>query len=235
MPSPRQPLSLEVSRRLRQAIVNGEIAPGAPLPSEHELTRELGVSRSTVREALRVLEAQGLIAGGPSVSTKGMRVATPEVLSLAAAQALENVLRLEQVPLPDLVELRIVLESAAVCAAAKAKGGEGLAGARAALATMQVPGLEIDEFRAADVLFHRSLASAAGNAAYPLVMGVLRSAIAGHLGEALRQDPAADKTMTRLAKEHAAILSAVAQGRGEVASALVTRHIRGFYRPAGKR
>ena len=228
-PDERAPLSLLVSRQLRQAIVSGKVRIGAELPSEKELTQELGVGRSTVREALRILQAQGLVSGGDTVSTRRPRVSTEEVLSGAAAVAMENVIRLGQVPLDDLVELRVVIEGAAVeMAAASAEGA--LDEARAAVELMSAPSIEIDEFRAADLAFHRSLANAAGNAAFPLVMGVLRTAIGSHLGEALWREPHPRKAMAKLAKEHDAILKAVAGGRGKRARDLVTDHIRMFYR-----
>jgi GntR family transcriptional repressor for pyruvate dehydrogenase complex len=232
-PEARAPLSLMVSRQLRQAIVSGKVRIGAELPSEKELTQELGVGRSTVREALRILQAQGLVSGGDTVSTRRPRVSTEEVLSGAAAVAMENVIRLGQVPLDDLVELRVVIEGAAVEMAAGGGGGgtkSAFDEARAAVDTMSAPGIEIEEFRAADLLFHRSLANAAGNAAFPLVMGVLRSAIGSHLGEALSREPSPKKAMAKLAREHDGILKAVAGGRGKRARDLVTAHIRAFYR-----
>jgi DNA-binding FadR family transcriptional regulator len=218
-----------VSRQLRQAIVSGKVSIGAELPSEKELTHELGVGRSTVREALRILKAQGLISGGDTVSTRRPRVSTGEALSRAAAQAMDNVVRLAQVPLGDLVELRVVIEGAAVELAARA-ADEALGEARAAIAEMKAPGVDIDAFRAADLRFHRTLAGAAGNAAFPLVMGVLRSAIGLHLGEALSREPDPRKAMKKLTREHEAILAAVVAGDGALGRALVTRHIRGFYR-----
>lgn len=235
----RAPLSVLVSRQLRQAIMTGRVAVGDELPSEKELTEELGVGRSTVREALRILQAQGLLSGGDTVSTRRPRVSTEQTLSLAAAQAMENVVRLGQVPLSDLVDLRVVIEGASVEAAADAPQGSrgartspaaALEAARSAVATMKTPGIDVETFRAADLQFHRSLASGSGNAAFPLVMGVLRSAIAGHLGEALHREPDVVTTMKRLAREHQAILDAIEAGRGERARTLMTKHIRAFYR-----
>lgn len=225
----RAPLAVLVSRQLRQAIVSGQVSVGAELPTEGELSRELSVGRSTVREALRILKAQGLVSGGETVSTRRPRVSTGEALSHAAAQAMDNVVRLAHVPLGDLVELRIVIEGAAVELAARA-ADEALGEARAAIAEMKAPGVDIDSFRAADLRFHRTLASAAGNAAFPLVMGVLRGAIGAHLGEALSREADPGKAMKKLTREHEAILSAVAAGSGALARTLVTRHIRAFYR-----
>lgn len=225
----RAPLAVLVSRQLRQAIVSGKVSIGAELPSEKELTLELGVGRSTVREALRILKAQGLVSGGDTVSTRRPRVSTEEALSHAAAQAMENVVRLAHVPLGDLVELRVVIEGAAVELAARAADAAH-EDARAAIAAMKAPGVDIDAFRAANLRFHRALASAAGNAAFPLVMGALRSAIGGHLGEALSREPDPRRTMKKLTREHEAIFEAVVAGNGALARSLVTRHIRAFYR-----
>ena len=224
----RAPLSVLVSRQLRQAIVSGKVSAGTELPSEKELTEELGVGRSTIREALRILQAQGLLSGGDTVSTRLPRVSTQDTLHLAAAQAMENAVRLGQVPLDDLVELRVVIEGAVVSCARV--GDEALETARTALATMKAAGKDIEAFRAADFLFHRSLAMASGNAAFPLVMGVLRTAIASHLGEALHHEPDALATMKRLTREHEAILKAIEAGRSEDARTLMTKHIRSFYR-----
>jgi len=149
-------------------------------------------------------------------------------LSSAAALAMENAMRLGGVPLRDLVEVRVVVEGAAVEAAAGASA-VALEDARDALAAMKTSVLDIDSFRAADLRFHRSLAAASGNAAFPLVMGVLRTAIASHLGEALLKERDVAATMRTLAREHEAIFNAVARGHGARARTLVTTHIRTFY------
>jgi DNA-binding FadR family transcriptional regulator len=236
----RAPLSVIVSRKLREAIVSGRMSVGSAFPSEKELTTSLGVGRSTVREALRILQAQGLLSGGDSVSTQRPRISAARTL-VSAAQAMENVIRLGQVPIADLVELRLVIEGAAIEQAAtvgSARAGAeagALAPARAALATMQDPGIDIPTFRDADLRFHRGLVAATGNAAFPLVMGVLREAIAAHLGEALLQVKDPKRTMARLRREHQAIFSAVEAGRGALARGLVTRHIRSFYLAQARR
>lgn len=224
----RPPLSVLVSRQLRRAIIDGGVAAGTELPSEKDLGRDLGVGRSTVREAVRILQAQGLVSGGESVSTKRPRVSGDRRLTAAAALAMENVMRLGNVPLNDLVELRVLLEGASVEAAAS-RGDAPLELAREALATMQRHDLDVPTFRAADVAFHHALAVAAGNATYPLMMGVLRAAITAHLGEALLRIPDFPAVAQKLAAEHAAIFEAVAKGRASRAKTLVGSHIRGFY------
>ena len=227
-PTRRTPLSVVVSQQLRDAILTGQVSSGTELPSEHELAVQFAVGRSTVREAVRILQAQGLLSGGDTVTTRRPRVAAEDGLSAAAAMAMENAVRLGQIPLKDLVALRLLLEGATVEAAASAPPG-ALAEAHAALQDMVLADGEPERFLAADLRFHHGLALASGNAALPLVMSVLRNAIAGHLGAALHQQPDLSATTAQLTDEHAAIYLAVAEGRAGDARQLVTTHIQDFY------
>lgn len=235
-PEVRAPLSVVVSRRLREMIVSGRVKDGTALPSEKELTEQLGVGRSTVREALRILQAQGLLSGGDSVSTHKARVSSEQSMA-TAAEVMENVLRLGRVSLEDLVALRVVIEGAvAVEAASALSPPEGaIEAARAAVLAMQDPKIKIADFRSADLAFHQALARATGNAAYALVMAVLRETIASHLGETLRHQADTRAAMSRLAAEHAAILDAVTRKKPKRAKALLTAHIRDFYAARGRK
>lgn len=227
-PVKRAPLSLLVAEQLRESIVSGAIPLGTQLPSEQDLTERFDVSRSTVREALRILQAQGLLSGGDRVTTTRPHV-SDEHTAASAGRGLENVLRLGRVPLGDLVDLRVLVEGAALRRAATGPDPAALADARAALEVMTARSVDTGAFHRADVAFHIALASASGNAAYHLVLGALRDAIAGHLGAALVRVSAPRRVMRQLAAEHTAILAAVEDGDGSRASVLVEDHIRGFY------
>ena len=61
-PVERQSISEEVADRLRSLILSGELAPGDKLPAERELAERFGTNRNTLREAIRILDAQGLVA-----------------------------------------------------------------------------------------------------------------------------------------------------------------------------
>jgi DNA-binding FadR family transcriptional regulator len=220
----RAPLSLLVSSQIRDSILSGSLTIGTELPSEKELGEQFDVSRSTIREAVRILQAKGLLSGGDTVSTSRPRV-SDTLASTSASEALENALRLGRIPLADLVELRLVLEGAAV-ATAKA---DRLDDARAALEIMQAPGVEVGAFHDADVRFHICLAGAGGNTAFALVMTALRDAIAGHLRDALAGAADSAPVLARLAAEHAAILDAVDSGSHDQAATLVRSHIWNFY------
>jgi GntR family transcriptional repressor for pyruvate dehydrogenase complex len=225
-PVTRVPLSLLVSRQIRDAIVAGDLPVGSELPSEGRLGERFGVSRSTIREALRIVQALGLLSGGDTVSTARPRVSVDHTVA-RASEAIENVLRLGRVPLGDLVELRLAIEGAALGrpAVETARLGE----ARAALAVMQRPDVDVATFHDADVRFHLSLAGVSGNGAFPLVMSAVRDAIAGHLLDALQALDDPRPTLERLAGEHDAILAAVESGDCERATRLVRDHVWAFY------
>ncbi|HUG86320.1 MAG TPA: FCD domain-containing protein [Euzebya sp.] len=234
-PVSRVPLSVLVSRQLRDRIVSGDLAVGWQLPSEKALTEQLGVSRSTVREALRILQAQGLLSGGDRVTTTRPHVSDAHTVD-SAAMALENVLRLGQVSLLDLVDLRVVLEGAALEHAAVDPGREGLSEAEAALQTMRqaLATLDVEAFHTADVAFHIALVSAGGNGASELVLAVLRETIAAHLREALTAIDDPSEVLAVLVAQHAALLSAVKRGDGVAARRQVGEHILGFYTAHGQ-
>ena len=240
-----RPPRLRSQRRGASAAEHRRIAPhsrgdrlgkdtvGTELPSEKDLARDLGVGRSTVREALRILQAQGLLSGGDTVSTRRPRVSADQTLSHAAASTMENVLRLGQVPLAIWSSCVWSSKERDPSARPRPADATAIADAREAVEVMKTPRIDIETFRAADLRFHRALATPRGNVAFALVMGVLRTAISSHLGEALLRVPNAKKAMAALTSEHEEILDAVEHGRGKRAAELVTEHIRAFYETSG--
>jgi GntR family transcriptional regulator, transcriptional repressor for pyruvate dehydrogenase complex len=218
------PVYLQVAEQLRSAILAGRFAPGEPLPTERELTREFGVSRTSVREALRALEAQGFVAPGPASS----RTVVGPGLSDALREAVGNLLRLQQIPVSDLVDFRVTIETAAVMRAAVAQPADALAEAQAAHEAMCEPGLAAEAFEAADVRFHVALARASGNEALHLVMLAVRDAIARYLLDRMRRRRDLAAGLEQLCREHAAVLDAVRAGDGKAAAARVRAHIEGF-------
>jgi GntR family transcriptional repressor for pyruvate dehydrogenase complex len=226
----RAPVYLQVADQIREAIFAGGLRPGERLPAERELAQTFGASRASIREALRVLQAQGLIIGGgaPGPAVVAHDPETP------AREALTTIVRLNGVELDDLIDLRCLLEMAALEQAARRQDPTRLDEAREALAAMESPEIGIEAFDEEDVRFHVALVRASGNEAMHLVMLALREPVAAHLLEALRAKADPRETLNRLAKEHATIIESVEAGEGERAALLVERHIRGFYRDVGR-
>jgi GntR family transcriptional repressor for pyruvate dehydrogenase complex len=224
----RRPAYEQVAEQLREAILSGALPPGSELPSERELTDRFGVARTTVREALRALQAQGLaVAERP---TSPLRVVHAAALSAGPARdAFVHLLRLGGVPLSDLVELRCALEGAAVTAAA-GRADAPLAAAREELAVMKAVRDDVEAFEEADVRFHLALVEASGNEALQLVMLAVREPVGAHLLASLRALPDPMPTLRRLTREHAAIVKAIEAREPDLAEERIGAHIRGLYR-----
>ncbi|AXT86351.1 FadR family transcriptional regulator [Aeromicrobium sp. A1-2] len=226
-PVSRIPLSLDVAQQLRAAILDNSFPADSELPTESELAASFGVGRSTVREALRVLQSTGLISGADSTSTARPRVTHGRTAD-SAALALSTAVQVGSIPLEDLVALRVLLESESM------RSNVGVPdAARECLSTMDEAAArrDADAFHLADIDFHVSLAHAGGNKALGFVIAVLRDSIAGHLLEALRSMPDLDRVLDRLSAEHHAIVDALDANDREHAAALVVAHIQGFYGP----
>ncbi|WP_372736541.1 FadR/GntR family transcriptional regulator [Nocardioides sp.] len=222
----REPLSMAVARQLRAAIVSGDLTQGTVLPSEKDLAARFGVGRSTLREALRVLQSQGLVTGGDNVSTKTPTVSGAGSVT-SAASALENLVLLGQLSLTEMLSLRLLIERSALRSVAA--GAADLSQAEAALEQMRRADGDLQLFHEADVAFHAALIDAAGNRAFTLVMRVLREAMQRHLLAALQDEKDPEPVLRRLIGEHEAIIEAVRAGEGDLAAERVCSHIEAFY------
>lgn len=157
---PRPPASAAVVAHVEALILDGHAAPGDTLPSESELSAELGVSRLTVREGIRVLEARGLVEVShgrrPIVARPNAQV-LHDFFSAAVRRDVRGML--------DLIEVRMAIEvHAAELAAVHATRthltvlDDALEAMRSAAAD---PAREAG-FNAADLRFHAAIASASG-------------------------------------------------------------------------
>ena len=222
-------------RHVEELLVGGELRPGDRLPSERALAEQLGVGRPSVREALKVLAALGVIRSSPGQGrgSAALVVARP---GEAIGAALRLHVATSSLPVADLVETRVLLESASVRALAARVAGEGegiLAGPAALLTAMAAPGLAPGVFHELDAAFHVALAEAAGNAVVAVVMGALREAIQGYVLAAVERLPDWGATAQGLRGEHEQLLGAVAAGDGDRAAGLMAAHIGGFLELAG--
>ncbi len=220
-----------VLEQIETDLLDGRLLPGDRLAPERELASSLGVGRSSVREALRVLEVMGLIRTGTgSGPTSGaIIIATPQG-GMSALLRLQVAAR--GFPLDDVVRTRLVLESAVVEALASDDGRQ-LAAARAIVEAMEAPDLAADEFLALDAQLHLALAEASGNVVIAAMMAGLRTAIESYVQAGAAGIADWDAAATRLRLEHRAILDAIEAGRPGPARTLIHDHITGYYAEAG--
>jgi len=178
----RAPLHEQVARAISFQIFRREIAPGAALPNEDGLCRQFDVSRTVVREAVRVLSAKGLVSVRPRIGT---RVCEPRNWEMSDSLLLAW--RMEAAPdrkfVQDLVELRRMIEPMAAGLAAQRATEDQIAEMTAAYADMETA-TTLDTHVAADIRFHLSMIEASGN---DLVIGTLRPMIESILGSSFRK------------------------------------------------
>lgn len=221
-----------VLHRVEADLAAGRLRIGGRLPGERALAEQLGISRPSVREAVRVLEAMGVVrtATGSGPEAGAVIVAEP-VSPLTAVLRLH--LATNHLPMGDVVQTRLLLESwSAREAAARELGAGELKVAEELLDRMDDAGLSPEEFHVLDAEFHVALSGLAGNVLIAAVMTSLRSAIHGYVLAAVPNLPDWEATARGLRSEHRAILAAVRGGEPEQAAELVTAHIRGFYQAA---
>jgi GntR family transcriptional repressor for pyruvate dehydrogenase complex len=215
----------------------GRLKPGDRLPGERALAADLGVGRSSVREAIRVLEVLGLVrtnvGSGP---TAGAIIVALPGGGMSALMRLQ--VAAQGFPVADIVKTRLVLETAIAAELAEAvltgalhpdTPTPDLGRCSQLLDAMDAAGLTEDEFLALDAAFHLSLAEACGNQVVIATMAGLRNAIEGYVRAGVTRLASWPDTSARLRAEHRGILAAIEAADPATAHTLVHSHISGYY------
>jgi len=165
-----------VAANIRRRIATGELPIGAKLPTEDELTEAFGIARTTLREALRILEFQGLIhirrgRGG------GATVTMPDLARLT--EPLAVVLQLRHTDVADLDEARLLLEPHLAGELARNHTDDDLAALREVLdkATAAAEADDRDAFGEAAAELHVTLIARGGNETLSVVSQLLHTLI----------------------------------------------------------
>ncbi len=219
-----------VLERIERDLLDGILSPGDRLPSERDLAADLGVGRSSVREALRVLEVMGLIrtSTGSGPQAGAIVIATP-------TGGMSMLLRLQVAaqgfPLADVVQTRLVLEDA-VAATLAVDGTRDLTAVHEVLRAMDDEALTAPEFLALDAQLHYALAQASGNTVIAAMMAGLRTSIESYVLAGSARIDDWNAMADHLRAEHREIVAAIGDGRADAARALVRAHITGYYTAA---
>jgi DNA-binding FadR family transcriptional regulator len=172
----RQGLHDHVVREIGGRIVRGELKPGTALSSESALVKSLGVSRTALREALRVLGAKGLVEAKPKVGTI---VRAPANWNYLDADIFAWRLDSEEIGevIAELHQLRHTIEPLAASLAASNASRQHIAYLKAAYADMELAGNDGAAFVEPDVRFHRGIIAATGNALFSSLGVVIGAAL----------------------------------------------------------
>jgi GntR family transcriptional regulator, transcriptional repressor for pyruvate dehydrogenase complex len=235
--SPWQPLPRArtyelVLDRIEEQIRAGQLSVGDRLPPERDLAVMLGVSRAAIREALRVLEAQGVLLK-PQVGTgpeSGSIIADTPGAGLARLLRLH--VALANFPLDDVVEARVILERASARLAAASASEDDLAPMRALLEQMDDPQLPRERFNDLDTDFHVAIARAGGNRLVADLTGAMRKSLSHPLPDAFSRIDDWPPVAEVLRRDHHAIYDAIAARDPDAAEKHTESHIRGFWAAA---
>ncbi len=158
----RGPAHMSIARSLGIAIVTGQHPEGTTLPGEIELAEQASVSRSVIRESLRMLNAKGLVESRPKAGTRvreraNWNLLDPDMLAwmFEGAPSLDFV--------RSLFQLRMIVEPAAAELAAVQRSAEQLSRMGHALEVMALQGLRTQEGQSADQRFHATILQATRN------------------------------------------------------------------------
>lgn len=205
-PTRGEPLVVQVSRRFRERIADGDWPVHGRIPGEKHLAQELGVSRGTVREALRALSVAGLLE--PRVGDGTYVRASDELTTLLGQDG--------GTELEHVLDVRGVLEVAAAERAARHRTDAHLRALRDALSERSAAERadDVDAYVDADSRFHRAVVEAAGN---PLLTR-LYDALRENVVESIRRTTTLPEEQD-LTDLHEGLLAAVESGSPDRARA----------------
>jgi GntR family transcriptional repressor for pyruvate dehydrogenase complex len=214
--------SEQIAVQIRRYLEEQHLEPGARLGTELELAEEFGVSRPTLREALRLLSASQLIRVDRGRSGGIFVARTPhEGMSRNLSDSIALMLAAENVSMHELLDARLSLEVPLAGRAAR-NGDASVADAleeAVNAAVGHVPGSE--PFNTADTRFHQILAEAAGNKLLLVltawILEVLQPSVVAHISS--------DVDAEEILDQHRAILRAVRRNQGVAAERAMTVHI----------
>jgi GntR family transcriptional regulator, transcriptional repressor for pyruvate dehydrogenase complex len=163
-----------IASQLREALIDGRIRPGDRLATEPEMAADFGVSRSTVREAIRILRGQGFVHTVRGAKG-GHYIVAPQtdVVAESVGETFGLWFDAGTVSVAEVDEARNVVEAVCVRLAAERRSDEDLAALAEILDEAQIDDQPLTAFLDLDIRFHRSIARAARNRLLELPMGAI--------------------------------------------------------------
>lgn len=203
-----------LANELRTTIVRGKLAEGTPFLSESDIIDQSGLSRATVREALRLLETEGLIVSkrGPR---GGLRVGKPDLQSTVQTIAVN--LAMSEATLGDMFTFRRLVERESARLAAEHATPEQRARLQDAISAAPHPLAEVIDF-------HDLIAESTGNEFFRLLQKVVVSLAGWHSPDEGIDDD--DLVLARAA--HEKVVQRILDGDGDGAARAMDRHLEAF-------
>ena len=221
-------VSDQVSEYIRSYIATNGLRQGDPLPSESELSRRLGVSRPTIREATNALAGLGII----SVSS-GRAPIVAAVSGPAIPQILDHALAIAQIDRMHTLQVRSFIEERSVALAARNRTTEDIAELNIIVPRLKRAIGDLLGFAEVDIAFHKVLARASGNPLVRIIIDGIADVAIQSSRSGLReiQDRA---EWERVYLTHREIAEAVIKGNAEQATLSMKRHFDEAFERTGK-
>jgi GntR family transcriptional repressor for pyruvate dehydrogenase complex len=170
-------LTNQLLDRIKALIGEGALAPGAKLPPERQLAESFGVSRSSLRHAIKALEVMGVLR---------QRVGDGTYLTEDSAHILKEPLQLlflmDEISFEDLLETRLIVEPELAARAAERATKDDISVMEASLKAMQKRGASHEELIDADLAFHRAIFEAARNPLCKRIFSLVHSSMVASIG-----------------------------------------------------
>ncbi len=221
MPQPKKKAYQVIVDQIREYFLNGELQPGDKLPTERELASRFNVSRTSVREALRKLEINGIIE---IKQGSGSFIKTPEYHSLGEELS-ATIVKTEKKRIYEMLELRQALEVECAFLASRRATSEDLERIGKALEMMDLVKDDVELGIQADLSFHINIVLASHNSIFLQLFQTLSE----HMQDTIRvtrtqrlKDP---ERMQETIDEHKEIFLAIAAGDANQAKQLMEKHI----------
>lgn len=224
-PVPRTRAHELVVQAIEDQIMSGALRVGDPLPPERELAARLEVSRAGVREAVRVLEGQGVLRArvGAGADAGTFVAALPDG---ALTRFLRLHVALANFPYADVIDARVILERSSARLAALHADEAGIAAIRATLETGADASLGHAAYNDADTAFHVAIAEASGNRLVASMTVAIRESLSARILVALQDYEGWEDLVATLHQQHLELLDAIERHDADAAEELAERHIR---------
>ena len=214
-----------VIRQIEDQILAGALHVGDQLPAERDLAAKLGVSRAAVREAMRAMEAQGVVRSGVGVGPDSGTFLT-SMPSKALTQFLRLHMALANFPIEDVVETRIMLERWSARLAARQASADDLTAMAQLLDAMDAETTDVAAFNELDTDFHVAMAEAAHNSLITEMTTAIRHSMRSMVLSSFRDHGDWRKLSDVLRAQHRAIYEAIANHDQQRAADAVEEHLR---------
>lgn len=212
----------EILDQLESAIASGRLAPGERLPPERELAQQFQVSRTSVREALRILEALGITRVQRGHDHGAELRETP-------VNALGPLLRfyvvLGYVSLSEIADALVLVQAWAARRIARDQNPEALSKLKALVEEMHDPEIGQDRYREVDAMFHTTIVENCGNPIANFVLDGCTQSLKRLIQGAIETGGEWASLRERLTQEHADIYAALEAGEVDRAESLITTHL----------